>query len=327
MYEVHEDEKIRGYVNERFTAVWSGSRVADLELGKMALIHCYDCGKEVSSLATACPSCGAPPRPSTVPPPLPTQSSRAKQFFWGTIALLTGIVLVLAIRAVTHQPNSASAATSATATTAGGITTSPPPVETAPQSSPRLATAETPTAEANATSSPPVEAVAQSSPSLPNKERAIAEANTTSSAPVEAAPQSSPNLASAETPTVEADTTSSPPVERAVQSSSSVTTAGTPYASEISTATAAPPQATYQVIGIPMSDYLNVRQGAGSDYQVVTKLEPGERGILLGNKRVAKGETIWQQIMVHGQTGWVNAAYIGVETEASTSPPESSTTR
>src|SRR5512143_2777463 len=199
MYEVHEDEKIRGYVNERFTAVWSGSRVADLELGKMALIHCYDCGKEVSSLATACPSCGAPPRPSTVPPPLPTQSSRAKQFFWGTIALLTGIVLVLAIRAVTHQPNSASAATSATATTAGGITTSPPPVETAPQSSPRLATAETPTAEANATSSPPVEAV----------------------------PQSSPNLASAETPTAEADTTSSPPVERAVQSSSSVTTTGT----------------------------------------------------------------------------------------------------
>jgi hypothetical protein len=58
---------------------------------------------------------------------------------------------------------------------------------------------------------------------------------------------------------------------------------------------------------------------------VVTKLEPGERGILLGTKRIAKGETTWQQIMVHGQTGWVNAAYIGAETEAPTSPPESST--
>jgi uncharacterized protein YgiM (DUF1202 family) len=84
-------------------------------------------------------------------------------------------------------------------------------------------------------------------------------------------------------------------------------------------------QATYQVIGIPLSDYLNVRDGAGSDYQVVTKLEPGERGILLGTKRIAKGETTWQQIIVHGQTGWVNAAYISAETEAPTSATESST--
>src|SRR5215469_8006566 len=26
----------------------------------MSLIRCYECGKEISSLATACPSCGAP---------------------------------------------------------------------------------------------------------------------------------------------------------------------------------------------------------------------------------------------------------------------------
>ena len=26
----------------------------------MALIECYECGKEISSMATSCPHCGAP---------------------------------------------------------------------------------------------------------------------------------------------------------------------------------------------------------------------------------------------------------------------------
>jgi uncharacterized protein YgiM (DUF1202 family) len=90
-------------------------------------------------------------------------------------------------------------------------------------------------------------------------------------------------------------------------------------------ATATPARATYQVIGIPQGDYLNVREGAGSDYQVVTELEPGTGGILLGTKRVANGATTWQEITVDGQTGWVNAAYIALETQVSTSPTESST--
>ncbi len=102
----------------------------------------------------------------------------------------------------------------------------------------------------------------------------------------------------------------------------------TPYASGAPVATATPPRATYQVIGIPQGDYLNVREGAGSDYQVVTKLEPGAGDILLGTKRVANGATTWQEITVHGQTGWVNAAYIALETQATTlqtpAPTESS---
>ena len=240
----------------------------------MALIRCYECGKEISSLATACPSCGAPPQ-SAIPPPLPTEArpaSRAKQLSWGTIALLTGVVLVLVIRGVTHQPNSLSVATSPTPATA--------------------------------------------------------EANTTSSLPVEATSQSSPSLTIAETPTAEATTTSSATIEAASQSSPSPIAVETPYASGAPVATATPPRATYQVIGIPQGDYLNVREGAGSDYQVVTKLEPGAGGILLGTKRVANGATMWQEITVHGQTGWVNAAYIALETQAATlqtpSPTESS---
>jgi Bacterial SH3 domain len=271
----------------------------------------------------ACPSCGAPPRDAMVPPPLPTQTSRAKQLSRGTIALLTGMVLVLVIRGVTYQRNTPSVAVSPTPAASEATTMSPPPDETALQSPSGFTTAETSTAEANTKDSQPVEAVSQSSPSLAAAETPTAEVNTKSSPLVEAASQSSPSLA-AET-TTETTTTSSPAVEETSQDSASRIAAEPQYASDVSTTTAPRPQATYHVVGIPLSDYLNVRGGAGSDYEVVTKLEPGERGILLGAKRVAKGATTWQEITVHGQTGWVNAAYIAPETEVPTSPTESST--
>ncbi|PYJ39527.1 MAG: hypothetical protein DME81_03310 [Verrucomicrobia bacterium] len=264
----------------------------------MALIRCYECGKEISSLATACPSCGAPPQSTIVPPPLPTQArpaSRAKQLSWGTIALLTGVVLVLVIRGVTHQPNTPSLAASPTPATAESATRSSPPIETASQSSPSPITTEISAAESATTSSPPIETASESSPSP----------------------------TAAETPTAESATTSSPPIETASESSPSPTAAETAYTSDVSVATATPPRATFQVIGIPQGDYLNVREGAGPDYQVATKLEPGTGGILLGTKRVANGATTWQEITVHGQTGWVNAAYIALETQAPTSPTRS----
>src|SRR5262245_1124442 len=260
----------------------------------MALIRCHECGKEISSLATACPSCGAPPRSAIVPPPLPTQprpASRAKQLFGGTIALLTGVVLVLVIRGVTNQPNPSSVAASPTPATAKMITSSAP-VETASESLPSPPAAETPTSEL-----------------------------ATSSAPVETASESLPSPPAAETPTSELATRSSPPIETTSESSPSPTaTTETSYASDESVATATPPRATYQVILIPQGDYLNVREGAGADYHVVTTLEPGTGGILLGTRRVANGDTTWQEITVHGQTGWVNAAYIGLETQVPTPP-------
>src|SRR6266566_4285281 len=145
----------------------------------MALIRCYECGKEISSLATACPSCGAPPQSTIVPPPLPTEArpaSLAKQLSWGTIALLTGVVFVLVIRGVTHQPNT-------------------------------------------------------------------------------------PSLAASPTPAIaESATRSSPPIETASESSPSPIATETPYTSDVSVATATPPRATFQVIGIPQGDYLNVRE-------------------------------------------------------------------
>src|SRR5205814_4218834 len=248
----------------------------------MALIRCYECGKEISSLATVCPSCGAPPRSTIVPPSLPTYArpvSRAKQLFLGTLAVLTGLVFVLVIRGVTHQPNTPSVAPSPTPPTAESATKSSPPVEMALEGSASPTAAKTPTVESATTSLPPVETAGESSPSP----------------------------TATEIPTAESATTSSPPVETASQSSPSPTATETPYASDASMATAPPPRATYQVIGIPPGDYLNVREGAGSEYQIITKLEPGTRGILLGTKRVASGATTWQEIIAHGQTGWVNA--------------------
>ncbi|MBO0696435.1 MAG: SH3 domain-containing protein [Verrucomicrobia bacterium] len=155
---------------------------------------------------------------------------------------------------------------------------------------------------------------------------AAAEAATRSSPPIQTASESSPISTISETPNAESAMANSTPIGTAAESSPSPTATEMPYASDASVGIATPPQATYQVIGIRQGDYLNVREGAGPDYQVVTKLEPGTGGILLGTKRVANGATTWQEITVDGQTGWVNAAYLALEPQAPASSTESSPT-
>jgi uncharacterized protein YgiM (DUF1202 family) len=85
-------------------------------------------------------------------------------------------------------------------------------------------------------------------------------------------------------------------------------------------ASATPALATYRVIKIPKGDYLNVRTGAGSKYPIIMRLEAGRGGIVLGANRVANAETMWQEIIVNGQTGWVNADYLGLATQPAASP-------
>lgn len=118
--------------------------------------------------------------------------------------------------------------------------------------------------------------------------------------------------------TSEATPSPAPPAE-------TTKTISTPVEADASvTAPAAP--ATYQVIGISRGDYLNVREGAGSNYPIVAKLEPGTSGIVFGTKRVANGATTWQEISIHGHSGWVNADYIARESQTapeSPSPAES----
>ena len=135
-----------------------------------------------------------------------------------------------------------------------------------------------------------------------------------------------PTLTSGATPTpspAELATTSSTPVEIAPQAFPEPTFTATPNALDASAVTATPAPSTYRVIGISSGDYLNVREGAGSNYPVVATLEPGTGGIVLGTKRAANGETTWQEIFVGGHSGWVNADYIALETQAPASPTPS----
>jgi len=57
----------------------------------MALIDCYECGKEISSTATACPHCGAPATDSGVQQVQQPGGGSFKRVmsavFWGSIAL------------------------------------------------------------------------------------------------------------------------------------------------------------------------------------------------------------------------------------------------
>jgi uncharacterized protein YgiM (DUF1202 family) len=178
-----------------------------------------------------------------------------------------------------------------------------------------------------------------------------AELATTSSTPVEVAPQTFPESTFTATPNVwdaslatatpaqaqskftseatpspspaELATTSSTPVEVAPQAFPESTFTATPNALDASLATATPTPSTYRVIGVSRGDYLNVREGAGSNYPVIATLEPGTGGIVLGTKRTANGETTWQEISIRGHSGWVNVDYIALETQAPASPTPS----
>lgn len=74
-----------------------------------------------------------------------------------------------------------------------------------------------------------------------------------------------------------------------------------------------PSPRTYRVVKVKANDYLSLREGPGSDYKVVNKLPAEIGGIELKERRVANGETVWQEISVSGQTGYVNESYLELE--------------
>jgi hypothetical protein len=67
----------------------------------MALITCSECGRQISTAATACPGCGAPvtkvnPPPSpAVPPPLLVAKTKSKSL-WVWLAAVVGVLLFAA---------------------------------------------------------------------------------------------------------------------------------------------------------------------------------------------------------------------------------------
>ena len=78
-------------------------------------------------------------------------------------------------------------------------------------------------------------------------------------------------------------------------------------------ATSVRPVVTYRV-GKKV-DLLNLRTGPGSNYPVVDRIPSGTRGITFGNRRIANGTTMWQEVSVNGSIGWVNEVYLEVESE------------
>ena len=208
----------------------------------MALIPCSKCGRQISSFAKACPACGTPPQISTVPPPLPAQTTRFTDTDALVVKLAIGVALLMVIGIAVNifkKPESKTASAPSWA--------APIPAAT-PQQFPRAIPLQTPK-------------------SFP---RAI-------------------------------------PVQ-------------TPPALGTDVAGATPASVTYRVVKISQGDYLNMRAGAGSKYPIVMKLAPGTDRIVLGANRVANDETMWQEIIVNGQTGWVNADYIAPAAQSSASP-------
>lgn len=60
----------------------------------MALIHCPECGREVSSQAPACPACGYPLQRTAEPPARPPAPVLQSPHLWGRVALVLGAWLV-----------------------------------------------------------------------------------------------------------------------------------------------------------------------------------------------------------------------------------------
>jgi uncharacterized protein YraI len=88
---------------------------------------------------------------------------------------------------------------------------------------------------------------------------------------------------------------------------------------------------SYRIVNISHSDSLNVRAGPASTYPIVVKLAPGARGIKLGRGLAPNGTTMWQEISVGGNTGWVNVIYLDADqrTPVVTTPltPEAAPTK
>lgn len=68
---------------------------------------------------------------------------------------------------------------------------------------------------------------------------------------------------------------------------------------------------TGTVVGI--SSHLNLRSDAGTGYGIVKKLNNGDTGKVIGEKKGTDGD-IWYQLEISGATGWAHSDYIDVTT-------------
>ena len=66
----------------------------------------------------------------------------------------------------------------------------------------------------------------------------------------------------------------------------------------------------YRVVFVEENDVLNVREGAGVEFDIVAGLLPGSAGIFPLTGRTQINTSTWQQISAIGFEGWVNNAFL-----------------
>jgi uncharacterized protein YraI len=65
------------------------------------------------------------------------------------------------------------------------------------------------------------------------------------------------------------------------------------------------------VVGVAAGDTLNVRTGPGTDFDVVTELNPlSQEPTATGRNRTLDDDSLWVEVTVDDETGWVNGAYV-----------------
>jgi len=69
----------------------------------------------------------------------------------------------------------------------------------------------------------------------------------------------------------------------------------------------------YFVSGIESGDTLNVRIGAGTNYDIVARLPSSSRGLRIMGESIMNGATEWVQIAFGERTGWVAKVYLKAE--------------
>jgi hypothetical protein len=66
------------------------------------------------------------------------------------------------------------------------------------------------------------------------------------------------------------------------------------------------------VVGVSFDDVLNVREGAGVMFDLVTTLAPTSEDVVSAGEARIVSRSIWWRVVANGTDGWANASYLGM---------------
>ena len=65
------------------------------------------------------------------------------------------------------------------------------------------------------------------------------------------------------------------------------------------------------VVGVQFGDVLNVREGPGTGYEIVTTLAPQADDVIATGRHRLLDSSIWNEVAANGVVGWVNSQFLG----------------